>query len=779
MSAFDPLRTLRSPLGNHYSLRRSLGAQGLNRASEKSRSATVLWTTAAIISAAVVFSAIGIASATHESDVVSVERQARTAQHSIDISIDELALQQEAVAIWDDAAAHLVAERRDMTWIHDNIGSWLYRMFSQSEVFILDGMNQLIYSAVSGRSVPDQRYNTLKADLTYLVENVRGPNRGPNGMHDRNPGQPLGSNSTVRTTSRATHDSHLMLVGGRPAVASAMLVQPSTDGYVTPVGDWPVLVSVRYLDGAFLNELRKRQLIAAPRLSASPETSSGEHAIPLRTEWGEEIAYLIWKPELPGTRIANRLVPLSLVVLFIVALLMAFMAKRLRGALRSAEAAASEAQRLASHDPLTGLPNRTVLQARLEELTAGGRCSRPFALILIDVDEFKMTNDTLGHDAGDALLKEYARRLRTFVTNGNIVTRLGGDEFGLLLMDATKPEYVEQFSRELVEILSEPVRHEGKLIDCQASAGASVCTGPRVASDLLKEADLALYASKAAGRGTFRLYTPHMSSRMRVRQKMISFAKAALEGDFVEPFYQPKIDLRSGAIVGFEALLRCRPQGKALYGPSRIAAAFEDNSLAAQLGDRMLSRVIADAARWRAAELDFGHVAINVAAADLRRPNFAQWLMEQLKSAGLGANDLQIEVTETVLLGRMAPHVRRTLEGLHEQGIKIALDDFGTGFASLTHLKEFPVNIIKIDRVFVRNLQVDEHDGAIVHALIGLANALGLEVVAEGVETTAQRDFLRALGCTTAQGYLFGRAEGSASVPALLTGPAGSALAAA
>lgn len=739
----------------------------------------VFWTTAAIIFSAVVLSAIGIASATHESDAVSVERQARTAQHAIDTSIDELALQQETVAIWDDAAAHLVAERRDETWIHDNVGSWLYRMFGQNEVFILNGSDQPIYASVSGSPVPGSRFRSLVADLAYLVDNVRSAGRGPNGMHDRNPGQAMPPGSTVRTTSRATHDSHLMRVDGRPAVASAMLVQPSTESYVTAAGNWPVLVSVRYLDGTFLNDLGKRQLIAAPRLSASPDTSSGEHAVELRTEWGENVAYLIWKPELPGTRIASRLIPLSLAVLLVVALLLALMANRLRGALRAAEAAATEAERLASHDPLTGLPNRSVLQARLEELTNGGSCSQPFALILIDVDEFKMTNDTLGHDAGDALLMAYATRLKAFATNGSIVTRLGGDEFGLLLMDISEPEDVERFSRQLVDRLSEPVQHAGKLIDCQASAGASVRNRPREASDLLKEADLALYASKAAGRGTFRLYTPHMSSRMRVRQKMISFAKAALEGDFIEPFYQPKVDLRSGAIVGFEALLRCCPQGKAHYGPSRFAAAFEDSLLAVQLGDRMLSRVIADAARWRAARLDFGHVAVNVTAADLRLPNFAQQLMEQLRSAGLKAADLQVEVTETVLLGRMAPHVRRTLEDLHQQGIKIALDDFGTGFASLSHLKQFPVDIIKIDRAFVRNLQVDEHDGAIVHALIGLADALGLEVVSEGIETKAQRDFLRALGCTTAQGYLFGKAKASASVPALLTGPWDAALAAA
>ena len=732
-----------------------------------------------MIGAAAVLAVIGVASATHESDVVSVERQARAANHAIDISIDELALQQEAVAIWDDSAAHLIAPVRDMRWIHDNIGSWLHRLFGQNEVFALDGLDRPFYAAVNGQMVQARRYDALKPDLHYLVDSVRHRNAGPNGKHDRNPDRPLSVGSTVRTTSRATHDSHLMLIGGRPAVASAMLVEPSTKGYVERRGSWPILISVRYLDEAFLSDLDKRQLIAAPRISRLPTTAPGEHSVPLRTEWGEAIGHLIWTPELPGTRIAERLIPISLAMLAIVGLLLAFLAQRLRRALRVATGAAREAEYLASHDPLTGLPNRTILQARLDALTSEAGKGQAFALILVDVDDFKVTNDTLGHDAGDALLKAFATRLKAFAASGDVVARLGGDEFGLLVMGASDPAQAEQFARELVNRLSEPVRHEGKLIDCQASAGASLYSGQSDASELLKEADLALYASKAAGRGTFRLYSPRMSSTMRARTRMLAFAKAALDGDFVEPFYQPKVDLRSGAVVGFEALLRCRPSGEGLYGPHRISAAFEDGMLAAQLGDRMLSRVLEDAAAWRRAGLQFGHVAINAAAPDLRRPDFAERLLEQVEAKGLRPNDIHLEVTESVLIGRTAPHVQRSLEIISKNGIKVALDDFGTGFASLSHLKQFPVDVIKIDRRFVRNLDVDEEDGVIVHALIGLARALGLEVVAEGIETEAQRNFLAALGCTTGQGFLFGKPEPSSLMAGILERGSGQAWAAA
>jgi len=734
-----------------------------------------------MVAAAIAVAVVGVSSAIQQSDAVSVERQARSVHHAIETSIDELALQQELVAIWDDAAWYTLPAHRDLEWIHWNIGSWLHRLFKHTEVFVLDGYERPIYAAKRGEPVPVKEYKSVSGDLKYLIDSVRGRDGGANGRHDRNPGRPLSVGSTVRTTERATHDSHLMLVRGRPAVASAMLIQPSTEGYVKPVGDWPILLSVRYLDSSFLAELKTRQLVADPRLSSSPAVARGEQAIPLRTEWGDGVGYLIWKPELPGSRIASRLIPLSLLALASLALLLVFIGRRLRNAVEDAATAATTARHLALHDPLTGLANRSVLQKKLEELTSrqNGRASDRFALILLDVDEFKITNDTLGHDAGDALLKAVARRLTAFARGDDVVARLGGDEFGLLLVGVANAKQVQNLSRDLLTILGEPVEHHDKVIECQASAGASLYLGKGSSSDLLKEADLALYAAKGAGRGTFRLYEPSMLSSMRVRQKMLSLAKAAIEEDFIEAYYQPKVDLRSGRIIGFEALLRCCPPDAPIYGPHRIAAAFEDRVLATQIGERMLSRVVADMALWRAAKLDFGHVAINAAAPDLQRRSFTSDLLRKVKAAGLSPSDLQVEVTESVLLGRTAAHVQRILEQLHERGVKVALDDFGTGFASLSHLKQFPVEVIKIDRAFIRNLQVDEQDGAIVHAMIDLADALGLEIVAEGIETAAQRDFLAALGCTIGQGYLFGRAVPASSVPALLGGGTRTALAAA
>lgn len=732
-------------------------------------SSIIVRSISAMVVAAVAMAFAALYSATHESDSVSVDRQGRAARHAIDISIDELALQQETVSIWDDAAAHLIAPRLDMQWIHDNIGGWLHRIFDHDAAFIVNGRDRPIYASVQGEQVPAQHYLKLARELEPLVDNVRGRGAHAPGRHDRLPGQDLAAEASVRTTPRTTHDSHIALIGGRPAAVSAMLIKTSTTGYVRAAGNWPVLLSIRYLDGGFLQDLGARQLITSPRFAASPETGAGEYSTAIRGERGNLIGYLIWKPELPGTGVLGRMLPWTLLSLTVLAAFIALLGLRLRSAVGEVAAAERQAKHLAFHDSLTQLPNRALFQRKLDELTSIAHGPRShFALALLDVDNFKLINDTMGHDAGDALLEWLAERLKNSIREGDLVARLGGDEFALLLVGIDGPAQIEKIAAKLLERARQPCAHRGKPLDCTVSIGASIHRDGDDAQEVLKQADLALYEAKASGRGTFRLYQPSMWSNVLNRQRMLSNAKESLEKDFIRPFYQPKIDLGTGRIVGFEALLRCCRPGQRPLGPDHVEAALEDATLAVELGQRMLDQVIDDVTSWRSADLPFGHVAINAAAAELRRGDYASRLLTKLRTAGVPPECIQVEVTEGVLLGRGLDHVESAFQQLAKAGIKLALDDFGTGFASLSHLKQFPVEIIKIDRTFVRDLQIDPEDGAIVDALVGLARALNIDVVAEGIETSAQRDFLAALGCTTGQGFLFGRAGPASGVPLLL-----------
>lgn len=424
----------------------------------------------------------------------------------------------------------------------------------------------------------------------------------------------------------------------------------------------------------------------------------------------------------------------------------------------------------ASHDSLTGLANRALLQQRIDDaIGEAAGTGRKFALLLLDVDDFKRINDSVGHDAGDALLCTFAARLRDVFGPPHTVARLAGDEFAVILSGVGDEGALAAEAERLLVAMRAPCIHNGRMLDCHASIGASLFPVHGVnRAALLKNADVALYSAKSAGRANLKIFRPAMRDLMQKRASMLSVARDALTHDRILPYYQPKIDMRTGAIAGFEALLRWTDPHFGVQGPALLAAAFEDMNLAAEISDRIVAGVIADMRRWRDEEVAFGHVAVNAAAAEFRRGDFAELLLARLADAGLPPHLFRLEVTETVFLGRGAEYVERTLKALAAAGVKIALDDFGTGYASLSHLKQFPVHSIKIDQGFVQDLGSDQGDGAIIRAVVNLGRSLGIEVVAEGVENAAQHDFLRGIGCDQGQGFLYGRAVPAAEVPVLL-----------
>jgi diguanylate cyclase (GGDEF)-like protein/PAS domain S-box-containing protein len=441
---------------------------------------------------------------------------------------------------------------------------------------------------------------------------------------------------------------------------------------------------------------------------------------------------------------------------------------------KNAEEALRESEerfRLAArHDALTKLANRGLFQERLdlairEAISDGGSVG----LLLLDLDDFKQVNDTFGHDAGDMLLQMFAERLRGVIRSQDTVARFGGDEFAVVMPDIHTTQSVIQLSRSIQERLREPFVHEGRMLDCRVSMGASVFPmHGRTSEELLKNADVALYAAKASGRGMVSLFEPHMRDDVQQRISMVQLARNAIRDDRVVPYYQPKLDLGTRSVVGFEALLRWRtPRGRIAL-PGMIEAAFDDLEVAAAISDRMIERVIADMRGWLDRGIDFKSVAVNASAAEFRLDNFAERVLEQLSSAGIPTRYFQLEVTETVFLGRGAEYVHRALALLNARGVKIALDDFGTGYASLRHLKQFPVDIIKIDKSFVHDMTVDPGDEAIIHAVVNLGRNLGISVVAEGIETEEQERRLIEVGCEFGQGFLFSRAVPANRVPGLV-----------
>lgn len=423
----------------------------------------------------------------------------------------------------------------------------------------------------------------------------------------------------------------------------------------------------------------------------------------------------------------------------------------------------------ATHDALTSLPNRILFQERLgAALTSAERAGTSVGLLHLDVDHFKDVNDTLGHDAGDELLKAFAQRLKSAVRSGDTVARLGGDEFAVVVPGLRNARDIENVVQSILTRMKEPFVYSDRILDCRASIGASIY--PKDGSspeDLLKSADIALYMAKAAGRGGLMIFRGEMRAEAQKRSSMIAIARMAIQEDRIAPFYQPKVNLRTGAIVGFEALLRWRNHRGGFQAPGLIAAAFEDLELATAMSERMVKLSIADMRRWLDQGLSFGHIAVNAAAAEFRHDNFAERVLEELRQAGVPTSCFELEVTETVFLGRGADHVVRALKLLSAEGVSIALDDFGTGYASLRHLKQFPVDVLKIDQNFVRDLHKPD-DAAIIQAVLRLGQSLGIRTVAEGIECASQAQHLFKSGCDYGQGHLYSKALPAARVPRLI-----------
>ncbi|MFC4171154.1 EAL domain-containing protein [Microvirga sp. GCM10011540] len=436
------------------------------------------------------------------------------------------------------------------------------------------------------------------------------------------------------------------------------------------------------------------------------------------------------------------------------------------------KAAEEEVWRVANHDPLTGLPNRVLFQRRLEQaLTRAKQNGTCVGLLMIDLDDFKDVNDTLGHGAGDALLVETANRLVPMMRECDMVARLGGDEFAVLVTDPLKLHNTVSLAEIIIKRFRQPFAYEGRTISGQASIGvAAFPDHDDEPAELMKDADIALYRAKAEGRNRVVTYSPEMRAMTEQRLAIGREMRSAISQDQIIPVYQPKVCLKTGRIVGFEALARWDHPTRGLLTPGTFGVAFDDPELAKTIGKRLIGKVASDILKWLSAGFDPGRVAVNLSSAEFSQPDMADEVLHILALAKIPTKHFEVEVTERVLLESRFGMVSDALTQFHRQGVQIALDDFGTGYASLAHLKQFPVDHIKIDQSFVSGLEQNGDDAAIVAAVIGLSGSLNLQVTAEGVETEGQARRLREMGCNNAQGYLFAKPVFGAEVAKLLAG---------
>ena len=419
---------------------------------------------------------------------------------------------------------------------------------------------------------------------------------------------------------------------------------------------------------------------------------------------------------------------------------------------------------MARHDALTGLPNRTLFSERVEQAIAQAGRGIGFAVLFLDLDRFKVVNDTLGHPVGDRLLRAVAGRLKTCVRETDTVARLGGDEFAIVQTNLALPQDAGDLAQRLVTALSQPYDIDGYRIVVGASVGIANGAGADARVDrLLQNADTALYSAKAHGRGTYRIFEAGMEASLQARREMEIDLRRAIERDEFELYFQPLVDLKSNRISAFEALLRWRHPTRGLVSPAVFIPVAEEIGLIVQLGDWVLKQACKEAASWP----DDVMVAVNVSAVQFRNSHIVTSVQHALSLAGLASSRLELEITESVLLAESEATLS-TLHSLRDLGVRIAMDDFGTGYSSLSYLRSFPFDKIKIDQLFIRDLSADNESRAIIRAIIGLGTTLGMRIAAEGVETEAQLACLRTEGCHEGQGYLFSHPRPGREVPALI-----------
>jgi len=412
----------------------------------------------------------------------------------------------------------------------------------------------------------------------------------------------------------------------------------------------------------------------------------------------------------------------------------------------------------ANYDALTGLPNRNLLHDRLKQAVYAQRNPRNIAVVFMDLDHFKFVNDSLGHSAGDKLLKAMGERLRATLREGDTVGRVGGDEFVLILADQNNEEVIFRAMQRISAKVAEPIMVEGKELYVTCSAGISLYPqdGPDV-DTLLKNADAAMYRAKEHGRSNFQFYTSEMNDRVNERLALEGALRRALERQEFLLHYQQKVDLRSGAIIGAEALVRWMHPEWGLVRPARFISLAEETGLIVPLGEWVLREACRQARAWLDGGLKPGVVSVNLSARQFRQQDLVRMVSRILEETRLEPAYLEMELTESMVMHNVDSAIA-TLQGLKSLGVRLSVDDFGTGYSSLSYLKDLPIDALKIDRSFVRDIGggAEAGEGVLAQAIISLGHNLHLKVVAEGVETDAQVRFLKRHGCDEVQGFLYG-----------------------
>ncbi len=675
-------------------------------------------------------------------DEAAFSREQRMVAFGFEQQIDRLKSILVPQVDWDDSIAKL-DHRFDPDFADINFGTQLYAFNGFSHTFILNGEGKPLYAMIDGKHRELASYQPLASDVATLIASLRKaealrPPIKPNPGSDLPVTKPIQASATI-------------IIDGQPHIVIASLIQPDL-GLVLPKGpNAPVVITAAPINAAMLTAFARLYLLDDLHLVTTPGPQRDSGFFPLRSPTGQPIGALIWKPRQPGAMLLDEMKLGMLLGLFAFGFIGLIISQRSGKISRELIESEQRLIQLAFHDPLTGLPNRAKLFECIgPQLAAIGRTFEQLAVLCVDLDRFKAVNDKFGHQAGDFMIKLVAERLRLAMPRNALVARMGGDEFVVLfpVSGRIQAELIVQHC--LTKVLA-PIDSPYGRMEPSCSIGAALIEQPdTVPSEALSRADLALYKAKSEGRGCAVFFDAAMDEAHTRRRKIEDSLRLAVEQGGLRMVYQPQVDARR-RIHAVEALVRWLDPEMGEIPPDVFVPLAEDCGLILAIGETVLRQVFQETREWSSLG-----IAVNVSPVQLRAPGFAAMVVQLVANAGIDPARYDIELTETALLGD-DPVTQENISALQRLGFKIVLDDFGTGFSSLSLLKRFKVDKIKIDRTFVSSIGRNAGAAAQVRAIIQLGRTLNLGVVAEGVETEAQFHSLASSGCTLFQGYLTGR----------------------
>jgi diguanylate cyclase (GGDEF)-like protein len=707
----------------------------------------------AIVAATIVSVIVAVVTSARHADALAIAQErarlTRTIAHRSDQLMHELA----SVAM-SPRAVRAMRNGFDRDWVDRQLGMRLTGFFEHDLVFVVDASGRLLYRHFGGDTDPGQ-LDAIRAELAPLTDGLRGTAQV---------GTQVGAQGSAQVSTAAGTPKRLDRVQaliGRPALVAATLVA-SPDPPLASAADLaaPLVVAVKFIDDPVLDEIGGQLNVAHLHLLVDRAVADGDTSYALLDASGRTIATLAWTPQRLGREIVQSVLPFVVIAFAGFVVLATFVMRHMRRTATTIAAGEDRLRHLALHDPLSGLPNRTYFSERIESLIAQvHRDGKHAAALYLDLDQFKEVNDTLGHPAGDELLRSVAERLTRTLRSADLVARLGGDEFAVLAATATDRETAQAIAMRIINALCSPYSLNGHTIVIGVSIGIAVIDGnTRSAADVMRYADLALYRAKNEGRNRACIYDSVMDADVVERKRLEADLRTAIDDGELEVAYQPVVDASGENMIGVEALARWHHPQRGLLPPSVFIPLAENSGLITALGEHVLRRACVTSKDWPGIT-----VAVNVSPLQFRRGNFVDTVERILNDTGCEPSCIELEVTESTFLGGV-DKAEQAIARLKALGVKLALDDFGTGYSSLLYLRRFPFDRLKIDHGFVHSIETAPDAAAIVHAVVSLSRGLNMVVTAEGVETAEQQMFLRAAGVQAMQGYRFGRPMPAAEV---------------